>query len=89
MSRSRRKRGVPKERLPTPETPPATARDGWVVVQITNAAISAIIGEAEKLGLRGDRWDPDTLYPLIAAVIARALRGTPDWWANRAGEDSR
>lgn len=88
MSRSRRRHPEPKARLPAPETPSATLHDATAVAQIADAGVAAIVAVAIQHGLQGDQWDPDALHPQIAEIIARALRGTPDWWAGRTAEGS-
>jgi hypothetical protein len=67
-----------------PQTPPATLDDAVAVVEITDAAVSAIIATAASRGLDGAPWDPDVLHPQIAEIVARALRRTPEWWERRA-----
>ena len=83
MSRARRDRGALEQ---APAAPPATRRDGTVVVRITDAGVEAIIAEAARLGLDGIQWTSDALHPRIAEVVARALRATPNWWIGRTPE---
>jgi hypothetical protein len=78
-----RRRAAPEQ---APAAPPATRRDGTVVVRITDAGVEAIIAEAAQHGLEGQQWTSDVLHPRIAEIIARALRGTPEWWVNRTPE---
>jgi hypothetical protein len=86
MSRSRRKRAAPADRLSVSQTPPATARDGHVVVKLADAATAAIVGTAAEYGLQ---WDRDSLYQFVSEIIARQLRASPEWWTGRAKDGSR
>lgn len=85
MTRSRRR----AEQAKAPDAagaPPATWRDGKVVVEIANAGVEAIIAAAAQHGLEGGQWHPDVLYRPIAEIVARALRATPGWWVGRTPE---
>jgi hypothetical protein len=88
MSRTRRRRPTKEQSPAAPSFPAATWRDGTVVTQIVNAGVAAIIVEAGRHGLSGDQWDADMLHPRIAEIIARALRGTPNWWLDRTPEEA-
>lgn len=83
MSRARRRRTTQEQE---PVAPPATWRDGTVVVAITNTGVEAIIAEAGRLGLEDGYWSAEQLYPRVAEIIARALRATPGWWVGRTPE---
>lgn len=81
MNRSRRRHIAPEQPPAMPGAPPASWKDGTVVVEITDAGVEAIIDAAARHGLE---WTPDMLHPRIAEVVAVALRRTPDWWVSRA-----
>lgn len=85
MSRTRRGRAAQEQAPAAAGAPPATWKDGKVVVQIANAGVDALIAAAAQHGLV---WHPDTLYRPIAETIARALRATPGWWVGRTPEVS-
>ena len=85
MSRSRR-RAEPEQAPAAPSFPPATRRDGQVVVALTNAAVEALVAEAARHGLAGAWWTAEALHPRIAEIVARALRATPGWWVGRTPE---
>jgi hypothetical protein len=84
MSRSRR----PRRAAPpvTQEPPAATVHDATAVVQITDAGVKAIVATAAEYGLDGAPWDPDVLHKQIMPIVARALRQSTDWWADRRPE---
>lgn len=88
MTRSCRHRTEQEQALAATGAPPATWRDGRVVVEVANAGVDAIIEAAARHGLDSEAWTAEQLYPRVAEIVAVALRRSPNWWVGRAPEVS-